>query len=99
MRVRVLRPLEESLGHVVRDVDLRQSDEEPGLLRAPSRRVKGAGLAGGLAVLVAAPLLFAPTSNVTHNLILAAAYVMMALGLNVVVGFAGLLDLGYVAFY
>ena len=30
---------------------------------------------------------------------LAAAYVIMALGLNVVVGFAGLLDLGYVAFY
>ena len=27
------------------------------------------------------------------------AYVMMALGLNIVVGFAGLLDLGYVAFY
>jgi len=26
-------------------------------------------------------------------------YVMMALGLNIVVGFAGLLDLGYVAFY
>ena len=27
------------------------------------------------------------------------AFVMMALGLNIVVGFAGLLDLGYVAFY
>ena len=26
-------------------------------------------------------------------------YVMLALGLNMVVGFAGLLDLGYVAFY
>ncbi len=31
--------------------------------------------------------------------IIALAYVVMALGLNVVVGFAGLLDLGYVAFY
>ncbi len=31
--------------------------------------------------------------------ILALAYVVMALGLNIVVGFAGLLDLGYVAFY
>ena len=29
---------------------------------------------------------------------MAAAYVVMALGLNIVVGFAGLLDLGYVAF-
>src|ERR671919_2996077 len=28
-----------------------------------------------------------------------AVYVMLALGLNIVVGFAGLLDLGYVAFY
>ena len=34
-----------------------------------------------------------------ENLILAAAYVVMALGLNIVVGFAGLLDLGYVAFF
>jgi branched-chain amino acid transport system permease protein len=32
-------------------------------------------------------------------LVLAAMYAMMALGLNIVVGFAGLLDLGYVAFY
>ena len=32
-------------------------------------------------------------------MVLAAAYVMMALGLNIVVGFAGLLDLGYVAFF
>jgi branched-chain amino acid transport system permease protein len=27
------------------------------------------------------------------------AYIIMALGLNIVVGFAGLLDLGYVAFF
>ena len=26
-------------------------------------------------------------------------YVLLALGLNIVVGYAGLLDLGYVAFY
>jgi branched-chain amino acid transport system permease protein len=36
---------------------------------------------------------------VLHNMVLAAAYVVMALGLNIVVGFAGLLDLGYVAFF
>src|SRR6201997_2574263 len=29
----------------------------------------------------------------------AVLYVMLALGLNVVVGFAGLLDLGYIVFY
>ena len=26
-------------------------------------------------------------------------YIMLALGLNIVVGYAGLLDLGYIAFY
>ena len=34
-----------------------------------------------------------------NNMILAASYVVMALGLNIIVGFAGLLDLGYVAFF
>jgi branched-chain amino acid transport system permease protein len=45
------------------------------------------------------PLFFDSESNVTNNLVLAAAYVCMALGLNIIVGFAGLLDLGYVAFF
>jgi len=34
-----------------------------------------------------------------HTAAVMLVYVMMALGLNVVVGYAGLLDLGYVAFY
>jgi hypothetical protein len=34
VRVRVLRPLEEPIGGLVRDVDLRQSDEEPRVLPA-----------------------------------------------------------------
>jgi len=38
----------------------------------------------------------APTTN---NLIVMCYYGVLALGLNIVVGFAGLLDLGYVAFY
>ena len=46
-----------------------------------------------------APLLLGGAVEVLHNMILAAAYVVMALGLNIIVGFAGLLDLGYVAFY
>ncbi len=54
-------------------------------------------------VAIAAVAIFAsvanPLSNITDNAIIACAYVMMALGLNIVVGFAGLLDLGYVAFY
>ncbi len=46
-----------------------------------------------------APLFVSPGSAALHTMTLAAAYVIMALGLNIVVGFAGLLDLGYVAFY
>jgi len=51
----------------------------------------------GLAALL--PLFFTPLSSFMNNSVLALAYVVMALGLNIVVGFAGLLDLGYVAFY
>jgi branched-chain amino acid transport system permease protein len=45
------------------------------------------------------PLFRPPLDGFTNDAILALAYVVMALGLNLVVGFAGLLDLGYVAFY
>ncbi len=45
------------------------------------------------------PLFVGDGSVALENMVLAAAYVVMALGLNVVVGFAGLLDLGYVAFF
>jgi branched-chain amino acid transport system permease protein len=45
------------------------------------------------------PFAFAPTSGFMDATIKALAFVVMALGLNIVVGFAGLLDLGYVAFY
>ncbi|MFN8133202.1 MAG: branched-chain amino acid ABC transporter permease [Solirubrobacteraceae bacterium] len=51
----------------------------------------------GLAALF--PLTQDPLSGFMDDCILALAYVVMALGLNIVVGFAGLLDLGYVAFY
>jgi len=56
----------------------------------------------GLAALIVAALLF----PVLHNndadidsMANAAAYAVLALGLNIVVGFAGLLDLGYAAFF
>ena len=44
------------------------------------------------------PLFREPLDGFMDDCILALAYVVMALGLNLVVGFAGLLDLGYVAF-
>jgi branched-chain amino acid transport system permease protein len=58
----------------------------------------------GLAVLLIAfaivlPFLLGTTAKFMDATVIALAYVVMALGLNVVVGFAGLLDLGYVAFY
>jgi branched-chain amino acid transport system permease protein len=60
----------------------------------------GKALAGVLIVIGALlPFAFAPTSGFIDATIKALAFVVMALGLNVVVGFAGLLDLGYVAFY
>jgi branched-chain amino acid transport system permease protein len=52
-----------------------------------------------LLVAVLLPFTQDPLSTFLNNCILALAYVVMALGLNIVVGFAGLLDLGYVAFY
>jgi branched-chain amino acid transport system permease protein len=55
--------------------------------------------AAGLGLAAVLPLFLGAGSGVLENLVLAAAYVIMALGLNVVVGFAGLLDLGYVAFF
>jgi branched-chain amino acid transport system permease protein len=45
------------------------------------------------------PLFFTESSGWVDDATLALAYVVMALGLNVVVGYAGLLDLGYVAFF
>jgi branched-chain amino acid transport system permease protein len=55
--------------------------------------------AAGLTCAAVLPLFVGAGSAAMENLVLAAAYVIMALGLNVVVGFAGLLDLGYVAFF
>ena len=54
---------------------------------------------GGLALLVL-PLVLQYFGNAWVRIAdLALLYVLLALGLNVVVGYAGLLDLGYVAFY
>jgi branched-chain amino acid transport system permease protein len=49
--------------------------------------------------LILFPLLYPETDSKVDVATTALAYVVMALGLNIVVGFAGLLDLGYVAFY
>jgi len=45
------------------------------------------------------PFFFPPGSGFMNATIIAVTFAVMSLGLNIVVGFAGLLDLGYVAFY
>jgi branched-chain amino acid transport system permease protein len=58
-----------------------------------------AAAAGGLGFAAILPLFVGAGSGALDSMVLAAAYAIMALGLNIVVGFAGLLDLGYVAFF
>ncbi|MEJ2263620.1 MAG: hypothetical protein P8X95_09245, partial [Anaerolineales bacterium] len=61
------------------------------------RRLNLAFLGLGILFLVILPLLLGTyLSEVINNV---GIYVLMGLGLNIVVGFAGLLDLGYVAFF
>ena len=45
------------------------------------------------------PFFRPPLDGFMDDCVLALIFVAMALGLNLIVGFAGLLDLGYVAFY
>jgi branched-chain amino acid transport system permease protein len=66
----------------------------------PPARRRGLNLLGaaiGLSLLVALPAVAGPF--VSTVLVLVGLFALMGLGLNVVVGFAGLLDLGYVAFF
>ncbi|MBZ0287185.1 MAG: leucine/isoleucine/valine transporter permease subunit [Anaerolineae bacterium] len=54
-------------------------------------------IAVGLLVMIAAPAFLG--QYITSILDLVGLYIVMGIGLNVVVGYAGLLDLGYVAFF
>jgi branched-chain amino acid transport system permease protein len=71
-----------------------------GVLGNLDRRKLSIALAiAALIVCALLPLFLDPLSSTLDFGIFALAYIMFALGLNIVVGFAGLLDLGYVAFY
>ncbi len=66
---------------------------------ADSRRKFGTLLIAAIGLLIL-PLLAQQFGNAWVRIIdTALLYVLLALGLNIVVGYAGLLDLGYVAFY
>jgi len=70
----------------------------PQLKDNPAAAIIAAFVVG--AVLIALPFVVGQFGNAwVRALAFAALYVMLALGLNVVVGYAGLLDLGYIAFY
>jgi len=57
-------------------------------------------MAALLAVMLAFPFFASQFGNSWVRIIdMALLYIMLALGLNIVVGFAGLLDLGYIAFF
>ena len=62
-----------------------------------SARLKSVVVAGAAIVLFYPPVLTVTWQNVLVTQI--GVYVLLAIGLNVVVGWAGLLDLGYIAFY
>ena len=64
-----------------------------------ARALPRARVPGLFALAVVLPLFLDRSGEILSNLVLALAYVVMALGLNIIVGLAGLLDLGYVAFY
>jgi branched-chain amino acid transport system permease protein len=68
------------------------------LLNDPKRRWQGYVLIGVAAIAIAVLLQWKGTTWVrVANL--AILFALLAVGLNIVVGFAGLLDLGYIAFY
>ncbi len=63
-----------------------------------NRRLLTGGLLTGVAIIaLVIPQLVSLAAQ--EILVLIATFALLALGLNVVVGFAGLLDLGYIAFY
>ena len=66
----------------------------------PTRQRGGLSAAGGALLLLSLPLVLQALGphwvRIADTCLL---YVMLAIGMNIVVGYAGLLDLGYVAFY
>jgi branched-chain amino acid transport system permease protein len=79
-----------------RDAITRRIPPAPGII---GRRWSRVLVPLAIAFMILLPFFFSTASGFMNATIIALAYVVMALGLNVVVGFAGLLDLGFVAFY
>ena len=92
-----------AVAHGLFTIEKREAAEE----RSADRARRMAGILGpiliGLAVVIPIVMPFSPWANATRqvvdSLVLVLTYVMLGWGLNIVIGLAGLLDLGYVAFY
>ena len=78
-----------------------QAEQSPLMDRVGARVQRNALWIGGVLFLVAAAFPFMPGVNLQYLdiAVLVLTYIMLGWGLNIVVGLAGLLDLGYVAFY
>jgi branched-chain amino acid transport system permease protein len=61
--------------------------------------VRRAAVVACAAAAIALPFRFSSGDPFLDDCVLALSYIVMALGLNIIVGYAGLLDLGYVAFF
>jgi branched-chain amino acid transport system permease protein len=69
------------------------------LLFPHDRRVTTAVVVGAIVWAIVLPLMHDEGGDFLNIATLILAYSVMALGLNIIVGYAGLLDLGYVAFF
>lgn len=86
----VLQLLKPALGKLFGQVNLP---------KAPPLAPKGQKILGFLLILIALAWPFFGSRSQVDIATLVLIYVMLGLGLNIVVGFAGLLDLGFVGFY
>ncbi len=85
---------------LLRYVGLRLGGPRQALLKVPGtneRNIKVVTFLISVAVLAVLPWIV--NENVSSVLGFVGVYILLGLGLNIVVGYAGLLDLGYVAFY
>jgi branched-chain amino acid transport system permease protein len=83
------------------EATVRAENHEQLMDRVAARVQRGARFLGPLLLVLAIALPFSPLADrrTLDVAILVTTYVMLGWGLNIVVGLAGLLDLGYVAFY
>ncbi len=84
-------------GYVVLTRWLRVRERYAAMPAAGRRALAGPAAVVGVALVILAPHLLGPF--VAHVVALVALYVLLGFGLNITLGLAGLLDLGFVAFF